>query len=182
MTQWHVKSKKKPSGGFRNSINRSGKRLYLRGGDPTHTIASKTQQKKKVRVRGRIHKHRIQKASHALVSDQKAKKTFKAEILSEVANDANKQFVRRNVLTKGGIIKVSHTGKELFARITSRPGQTGNVQAILVDAPVIKEDTESKEIKKTRTGKAKTTTKSLKAPKQAQMPTTTTSSPTKAEA
>ncbi|MDO8537861.1 MAG: 30S ribosomal protein S8e [archaeon] len=170
MTQWHTKSKKKPSGGFRNAINRTGKRLYFRGNDPTNTIASKTEQKKKVRVRGRTHKHRMQKASHALITDQKAKKTFKAEILSEVANEANKQFVRRNVLTKGGVIKATHSGKEIFAKITSRPGQTGIVQAILVDAPVLKEDLEAKEVKKTRTGKQKTNAKPIKAPKQTESP------------
>jgi Ribosomal protein S8E len=44
-------------------------------------------------------------------------------------NPANSEFVRRSLLTKGTIIQTPE-GK---ARITSRPGQDGNINAVSVD-------------------------------------------------
>nr|EGQ39803.1 MAG: ribosomal protein S8E [Candidatus Nanosalinarum sp. J07AB56] len=44
-------------------------------------------------------------------------------------NPANSEFVRRSLLTKGTIIQTTE-GK---ARITSRPGQDGNINAVSVD-------------------------------------------------
>jgi small subunit ribosomal protein S8e len=52
-----------------------------------------------------------------------------AEIESVIDNPANDNYVRRSLLTKGTIIKTSE-GK---ARITSRPGQDGVVNATLVE-------------------------------------------------
>ncbi|MEK6949175.1 MAG: 30S ribosomal protein S8e, partial [Nanoarchaeota archaeon] len=43
-------------------------------------------------------------------------------------NPANRHFVRRNIMTKGAIIE-TEKGK---ARITSRPGQDGAVNAVLI--------------------------------------------------
>jgi small subunit ribosomal protein S8e len=43
-------------------------------------------------------------------------------------NPANKNFVRRNILTKGAVV-ATDLGK---AKITSRPGQDGEVNAILL--------------------------------------------------
>ena len=45
-----------------------------------------------------------------------------------VENKANKDFVRMNILTKGAIIETD-LGK---AKITSRPGQSGSINAILI--------------------------------------------------
>jgi small subunit ribosomal protein S8e len=53
----------------------------------------------------------------------------KVEIESVEENDANPNYVRRSILTKGTIIE---TG-EGTARITSRPGQDGVVNAKLVE-------------------------------------------------
>ena len=44
-------------------------------------------------------------------------------------NPANSEFVRRSLLTKGTIVRTP----EGEARITSRPGQDGNINAVLVD-------------------------------------------------
>ena len=51
-----------------------------------------------------------------------------ATIENVVSNAANLNYVRRNVITKGAIIDTS----EGRARVTSRPGQTGQVNAVLV--------------------------------------------------
>jgi small subunit ribosomal protein S8e len=55
--------------------------------------------------------------------------TVQTEILDVVENAANPNYVRRNILTKGAVIETD----EGRARVTSRPGQTGQVNAVLVD-------------------------------------------------
>ena len=52
-----------------------------------------------------------------------------ATIENVVENPANVNYVRRNIITKGAVIETS----EGRARVTSRPGQTGQVNAVLVD-------------------------------------------------
>jgi small subunit ribosomal protein S8e len=45
-----------------------------------------------------------------------------------VENQANIHYVRRNIINKGAIIE-TNLGK---ARVTSRPGQTGTINAVLL--------------------------------------------------
>ena len=60
------------------------------------------------------------------VSD-KNKKTIKTKIIKVVRNPANKDYERRGVLSKGAFVET-----ELgIARIISRPGQNGSINAIL---------------------------------------------------
>ncbi|MDR5655866.1 30S ribosomal protein S8e [Halodesulfurarchaeum sp. HSR-GB] len=55
--------------------------------------------------------------------------TERVDIENVVDNPANPNYARRNIITKGAIIET-----ELgFARVTSRPGQTGQVNAKTVD-------------------------------------------------
>ncbi|MFB6134731.1 MAG: 30S ribosomal protein S8e [Halanaeroarchaeum sp.] len=55
--------------------------------------------------------------------------TVQTEILDVVENTANPNYVRRNILTKGAVIET----EEGEARVTSRPGQTGQVNAVLLE-------------------------------------------------
>ncbi|MCU4753840.1 30S ribosomal protein S8e [Halobacteria archaeon AArc-curdl1] len=55
--------------------------------------------------------------------------TVTADINDVVENDANPNYVRRNIITKGALIDTS----EGTARVTSRPGQSGQVNAVLVE-------------------------------------------------
>ena len=55
--------------------------------------------------------------------------TETTEILDVVENRANPNYVRRNIITKGAIIE-TEAGR---ARVTSRPGQTGQVNAVLIE-------------------------------------------------
>jgi small subunit ribosomal protein S8e len=64
----------------------------------------------------------------AYIIDPKTGKTTKTEILSVIENPANPHYVRRNIMTKGAIIDTK-LGK---ARITSRPGQSGILNAVLI--------------------------------------------------
>ena len=55
--------------------------------------------------------------------------TVHAEILGVEDNPANVNYKRRNIITKGAVIETS----EGLARVTSRPGQHGQVNAVLLD-------------------------------------------------
>lgn len=64
----------------------------------------------------------------ANVLDPKKKKAKRARILTVKGNPANPHFVTRNIITKGATIET-----ELgTARVTSRPGQHGVINAVLV--------------------------------------------------
>ena len=55
--------------------------------------------------------------------------TRHVEILDVVENGANPNYARRNIVTKGAIIE-TEAG---YGRVTSRPGQNGQVNAVKVD-------------------------------------------------
>lgn len=77
--------------------------------------------------RGGSTKRRALATNIATVSDGDESK--QAEIEDVVDNPANLNYIRRNIITKGAIIETD-AGR---ARVTSRPGQTGKVNAILLD-------------------------------------------------
>lgn len=62
------------------------------------------------------------------VFDPATKKYATATIKTIIDNAANKNFVRRNIMTKGAILETS-VGK---VRITSRPGQEGRINGVLM--------------------------------------------------
>ena len=64
----------------------------------------------------------------AYIVDQKTGKTTKTEITSVIENSANIHYIRRNIMNKGAIIDTK-LGK---AKITSRPGQSGTINAVLL--------------------------------------------------
>ncbi|MFU8866994.1 30S ribosomal protein S8e [Natronococcus sp.] len=80
-----------------------------------------------VDVRGSNTKTRALATNVASVNE--GGETVTAEIEDVVENDANPNYVRRNIITKGAVIETS----EGQARVTSRPGQTGQVNAVLLE-------------------------------------------------
>ena len=103
------------------------KRRYEKGSFPTETTLGEPRQKI-VRRHGNNAKTRLPNTNQANVSDPSSGKTQKAEILRVIRNPANVDYNRRGVITKGTIIETP-LGP---ARVTSRPGQDGLVNAILV--------------------------------------------------
>jgi small subunit ribosomal protein S8e len=80
------------------------------------------------RTRGNNHKTGLKTSEFANVADFKSKKVTKLKILNVVKNTANKDYERRGVISKGALLET-----ELgHARVVSRPGQDGLVNAILV--------------------------------------------------
>ena len=80
------------------------------------------------RVMGANKKVFLLKTNVVNVYDKKNKKYIKTKILSVIESPSNRHFVRRNILTKGAIIKTDLGN----AKITSRPGQEGTLNAVLV--------------------------------------------------
>lgn len=126
MTKWHLKSKKKPTGGKMKTIKKKKRRD--RGMEFVETKISEKRLTVK-RVRGGNEKLKLLAADKANIIDPKTKKAKTVKILSVDDNKANVHYVRRNIITKGAIIK-TEAG---LARVTSRPGQDGMINAVLVE-------------------------------------------------
>ena len=83
---------------------------------------------RKIRARSNIRKVRTLSTETANLYDPKEKKYSQVKIKSVLDNPANKHYVRRNIMTKGTVID-TEKGK---AKITSRPGQDGVINAVLI--------------------------------------------------
>jgi small subunit ribosomal protein S8e len=81
-----------------------------------------------VRSFGGNEKARTLRAAYANVTNPTNGQTTKAKIETVEENGANPNYVRRNLLTKGAIIR-TEIGR---ARIMSRPGQDGVINAVLL--------------------------------------------------
>jgi small subunit ribosomal protein S8e len=79
------------------------------------------------RIRGNNVKNALKTAEFANVVDPASKKVVRARILQVTRNSANKDYERRGVITKGALLE-TESG---IARVVSRPGQDGTVNAIL---------------------------------------------------
>ncbi len=126
MAVWQGRSLRKPSGG---KIRRARKkRKYELGREYIPVRVSEKEKRKLIRVRGGNIKIRLVEAMYANVIDPKTNEVKKVKILGVEKNPANPHFARRNIITKGAIIS-TEIGK---AKVTSRPGQDGVINAVLV--------------------------------------------------
>jgi small subunit ribosomal protein S8e len=80
------------------------------------------------RVRGNNIKTAFKTTEFANVADKVSKKVMKSKILRVIKNSANKDYERRGVISKGALLE-TEAGT---ARVVSRPGQDGTVNAILL--------------------------------------------------
>jgi len=104
-----------------------GKRAFEMGSDPAETIVGEPRIHVK-RGRGSNPKRRTLAVNVANVTDPATGKSQKTEIRGVVKNPANVDYQRRGVITKGAILETP-LGQ---AVVTSRPGQDGVVNAVLV--------------------------------------------------
>jgi len=126
LSVWHGRlHKKKTSGGVKRSYRK--KRKFERGSFPTETTTGEIK-KKSSRGRGQNIKTRLLSVTHANVSDPSTGKTEEVTIDRVLKNPANADYDRRGVITKGALIETTLG----TARVTSRPGQNGIVNATLV--------------------------------------------------
>jgi small subunit ribosomal protein S8e len=123
---WHGDMHKEKSSGGRRRAYRK-KRKYEQGTFPAETLFGE-RKRKITRGRGGNLKLKILSEKQMCVTDPKTGKTEKAEIMRVIKNPANIDYNRRGVITKGSVIETS-LGP---ARVTSRPGQHGILNAVLV--------------------------------------------------
>ena len=116
-------TRKRTGGRLKNVRNRRKAEL---GRLPTETQVGEPRFRT-VDVRGNGTKTRALSTNVANVTS--GGETVAAEIEDVLENDANPNYVRRNIVTKGAVIETS----EGTARVTSRPGQTGQVNAVLLE-------------------------------------------------
>lgn len=128
MSYYQGNDLKKPSGGRKRPYRE--KRKYELGRPPTNTILSESEERVKIRVRGGNIKIREKKAAYANVAikDDGGVKVVKVKITRVKSNPANPEYSRRGIITKGAIIETP-IGE---AKVTSRPGQHGIVNAVLI--------------------------------------------------
>jgi small subunit ribosomal protein S8e len=126
MSVWHGDlHKRKPTGGKKRPYR--GKRKFEQGSFPVETVLGEPKRKIE-RRRGSNIKIKVLSEKYACVTDLKTGKTEKTEILRVVKNPANVDYNRRGVITKGAMIETSLG----LARVTSRPGQNGVINAVLI--------------------------------------------------
>jgi len=122
---WHGdQHKRKVSGGKKRAHRK--KRRFEKGFFPAETTLGKPKNRI-LRKHGGNKKISLLAVKQANISDPSGK-TTKVEILRVIKNPANVDYDRRGVITKGTMI-ATPLGT---ARVTSRPGQDGIVNAILV--------------------------------------------------
>ncbi|MDR2873716.1 MAG: 30S ribosomal protein S8e [Methanobrevibacter sp.] len=125
MAIFQGKSTRSPSGA-RNRTYR-GKKKFELGRDPTETRIGE-KKLRKIRTRGGNEKLRLALGNEINLINPADNKAKKLEILNVIENQANPNYVRRNIITKGAIVE-TELGK---ARVTSRPGQDGVINGVLL--------------------------------------------------
>lgn len=125
MALWQGKSRRKPTGGRR--VPSASKRKFEIGREKQYTKLG-AQSLKQYRGAGGNVKVGILAAEFANVVDKKTNTVKKVKIVNVKANPADPNYIQRNILNKGATIE-TELGDAI---VTSRPGQDGAVNAILL--------------------------------------------------
>ncbi len=135
MVQWHLRSKRKPSGGRLRPYRK--KRRMDRGRDFT---ATKVGERRIQVIRTRGGGRKIVALAENFANVKVGNEVKRVKIIKVVDNPANPQLARQSIITKGAIIDT-----ELgLARVTSRPSQHGVVNAVLIETKETKAHGQSK--------------------------------------
>lgn len=121
-----MKTGRKISGGKYHKIRK--KRLYELKGQP-RIVGLGKEKGKIIRTRGGNRKAVLLSAEFANIYNKKTGKSRRVKIKNVLETPPNKFLARQNLLVKSAIIET-----ELgIARITNRPSQEGNIQAVLIE-------------------------------------------------
>ena len=126
MAIWQGKSNRKPTGGRR--VPSANKRKFEIGIEKQFTKLG-AESLKQYRGAGGNVKVGMLVAEYANVVDKNSGKVTKMKIVNVSANPADPNYIQRNILNKGATIDLEDGSK---AVVTSRPGQDGSVNAILL--------------------------------------------------
>ncbi|PSP38628.1 30S ribosomal protein S8e [Halobacteriales archaeon QH_6_66_25] len=120
----HGRSLRLRTGGRRRP--KRDRRKHELGSEPTETQVGDTELKT-VDARGGQTKVRAIRSDQASVAA--GGEVVAAEITDVVENPADPNYARRNIITRGAIIETT----EGQAKVTSRPGQDGQINAVRLD-------------------------------------------------
>ena len=124
MTLWHLRSKRKISGGLYNRLKKKKRRE--RGNLFLETKIGKRDAKMK-QCRGGKTILKLKSCNKINVAYKN--KVKQAKIISVKENPANPHYVRRNILTKGAFVETDLG----TVKITSRPGKVGMLNGVLIE-------------------------------------------------
>lgn len=117
---------KRKATGARYTSTRT-KRIHQKGNLPANTRIGKLDARVSRTVGGGS-KARLLFVDKVNLFDPATKKHSVESVKNVVKSPSNRHFIRRNILTKGAVIETSK-GRAI---ITSRPGQLGMVNAVLI--------------------------------------------------
>lgn len=119
------RSKRKSTGGKYIAFRKKTKSSM--GREPTMTKLG-DKKLKIIRVRGGNSKVKLSSINKVNVLDKDSNKYQVVDIIDVVENTANRNYIKRKILNKGVVVN-TQLGK---VKITSRPGQTGTLNGILI--------------------------------------------------
>jgi len=123
---WMGESRRKVSGGLRRHARKKRRseigteRLFTQLGD---------EKRQALRKRGGSKKMRVVGSAKANAVDPKTGKVVSTTITTVKDNHANHNYIVRNIFNKGAIVQTP-LGR---AKVTSRPGQDGVVNVVLIE-------------------------------------------------
>jgi small subunit ribosomal protein S8e len=124
MVKWQLRSGRKTTGGL---LRKHGKKEKMQRG--RDFVPARIGETKRYAMRGKGGTSKVLLLATNIANISVNGKVQRAKILSVKENPADSQFVRRNIITSGAMIETDMG----MARVTSRPGQDGAVNAVLVE-------------------------------------------------
>ena len=125
MAVWNGRARRKSTGG--RYVQSRKKRRFEVGREKQFTFLGQ-HSVKLYRTKGGNAKSRVLSDDVANVTDAATGATKRSKIITVKQNSANPNFTQRNIINKGAVIQT-----ELgLATVTSRPGQDGVINAILM--------------------------------------------------
>ena len=127
MAKWHGISRRKSTGGRMKQAR--GKRRTEISSENQFAYLGEEDQRKNYRKTAGSQTVRLLAVHEINVNAPKEGKTVRSTINTVLENDADPNYVRRNIVTKGAIVDTD-IGR---VRVTSRPGMHGVVSGVLLE-------------------------------------------------
>ena len=129
MAKWHGISRRKPTGGRLKRPNRyRGKRRTEVASEEQLAYVGEDDARKNYRKISGSQTVRTLSVNKVNVN-MKGGKTVRATVKNVVGNDADPNYIRRNIVTKGAVLDTDQG----LVKVTSRPGMHGVVSGVLVE-------------------------------------------------
>ena len=129
MAKWHGISRRKPTGGRLKRPNRyRGKRRTEVASEEQLAYVGEADARKNYRKSSGSQTVRTLSVNQVNVN-MKGGKTVRATVKNVVGNDADPNYIRRNIVTKGAVLDTDQG----LVKVTSRPGMHGVVSGVLVE-------------------------------------------------